>query len=133
MPPMEVGYRSVENRVSVPDLHATLLHLLGLDHDRLTYSHHGGDETLTDARVTGAPRGERNPDLIRRDRIHHTAPARDDVTVLSNLSRSKSWVPLAAALCRPVSTGSRVEKQRALASEDARQWHLKPSLDISGA
>ena len=50
----EVGYRSVENRVSVPDLHATLLHLLGLDHDRLTYSHHGGDETLTDARVTGA-------------------------------------------------------------------------------
>jgi hypothetical protein len=50
----EVGYRSIENRVSVPDLHATLLHQLGLDHDRLTYLHHGSDETLTDSRVTEA-------------------------------------------------------------------------------
>ena len=50
----DVGYRSVENRVSVPDLHATLLHQLGIDHNRLTYSHHGSDETLTDARVTEA-------------------------------------------------------------------------------
>ena len=33
------------DRVSVPDLHATLLHQLGLDHDRLTYPHHGRDET----------------------------------------------------------------------------------------
>ncbi len=50
----DVGYRSVENRVTVPDLHATLLYQLGLDHHRLTYHHHGSDETLTDARVTGA-------------------------------------------------------------------------------
>jgi len=50
----EVGYRSVEHRVTVPDLHATILHQLGLDHDRLTYRHHGSDETLTDARVTRA-------------------------------------------------------------------------------
>jgi uncharacterized protein (DUF1501 family) len=50
----EVGYRAAEGRVSVPDLHATLLHQLGLDHDRLTYRHHGGDETLTDSRVTKA-------------------------------------------------------------------------------
>jgi hypothetical protein len=50
----EVGYRSVEGRVSVPDLHATLLHQLGLDHNRLTYLHHGQPETLTDARVSGA-------------------------------------------------------------------------------
>ena len=50
----EVGYRSVENRMSVPDLHATLLHQLGIDHNRLTYSHHGSDETLTDSRVTEA-------------------------------------------------------------------------------
>jgi len=40
--------------VSVPDLHATLLHQLGLDHERLTYRHHGSDESLTDARVTRA-------------------------------------------------------------------------------
>ena len=50
----EVGYKSVEGRVSVQDLHATLLHQLGLDHTRLSYRHHGSDETLTDARVTNA-------------------------------------------------------------------------------
>jgi len=50
----EVGYRSVEDRVGVHDLHATLLHQLGLDHFRLTYRHNGSDESLTDARVTNA-------------------------------------------------------------------------------
>ncbi len=50
----DVGYKSVEGRVTVPDLHATLLHQLGLDHRRLTYHHHGSDETLSDARVSNA-------------------------------------------------------------------------------
>ena len=50
----EVGYRAAEGRVSVQDLHATLLHQLGLDHTKLSYRHHGSDETLTDARVTRA-------------------------------------------------------------------------------
>lgn len=50
----EVGYKSVENRVSVHDLHATILHQLGLDHERLTFHHHGRDETLTDAPVSNA-------------------------------------------------------------------------------
>jgi uncharacterized protein (DUF1501 family) len=50
----EVGYRAAEQRVSVHDLHATILHQLGLDHDKLSYPHHGSDETLTDARVTEA-------------------------------------------------------------------------------
>ncbi len=50
----EIGYKAAEQTVSVADLHATLLHQLGLDHNRLTYTHHGGDETLTDARVSGA-------------------------------------------------------------------------------
>ncbi len=50
----EVGYASVDNRVTVPDLHATVLQQLGLDHVRLTYRHHGSDESLTDARVTRA-------------------------------------------------------------------------------
>ena len=50
----EVGYRASVDRVSVPDLHATILHQLGIDHNRLTYRHHGRDETLTDASVTGA-------------------------------------------------------------------------------
>ena len=49
-----LGYKAVENRVSVSDLHATLLHQLGLDHDKLIYKHSGRDETLTDSPVTGA-------------------------------------------------------------------------------
>ena len=48
------AYAATENRVGVPDLMATVLHQLGLDHKRLTYNVHGIDETLTDARVNGA-------------------------------------------------------------------------------
>ena len=50
----EVGYKAVESRVSVPDLHATILNQLGLNHTRLSYRHHGSDESLTDARVSKA-------------------------------------------------------------------------------
>jgi Protein of unknown function (DUF1501) len=42
------GYKAVENRVGVNDLHATILHLLGLDHTRLTYRFNGRDFRLTD-------------------------------------------------------------------------------------
>ena len=44
----ELGYHAVENRVMVADLHATILHQLGLDHKRVTYNVHGRDERLTD-------------------------------------------------------------------------------------
>lgn len=44
----EIGYKAVKNRVSVNDLHATLLHLLGLNHERLTYLHNGRSYRLTD-------------------------------------------------------------------------------------
>ncbi len=44
----ETGARAVENRVHVHDLHATILHLLGLDHERLTYRYSGRDFRLTD-------------------------------------------------------------------------------------
>jgi hypothetical protein len=44
----EIGYRAAVDRVSVHDLHATLLHLLGLDHQRLTYFHNGRNFRLTD-------------------------------------------------------------------------------------
>jgi hypothetical protein len=43
-----VGLRAAENKVHIHDLHATLLHLLGIDHERLTYLHNGRDERLTD-------------------------------------------------------------------------------------
>ncbi|MFM1769200.1 MAG: hypothetical protein RJA22_1729 [Verrucomicrobiota bacterium] len=44
----EFGFRAVEDRASVHDLHATMLHLLGFDHERLTYRHAGRDFRLTD-------------------------------------------------------------------------------------
>lgn len=44
----DFGYKAVENRVSVHDLQATILHLLGLDHTRLTYRFNGRDFRLTD-------------------------------------------------------------------------------------
>lgn len=50
----DFGYRSVEKVVRVPELHATLLHALGLDHARLSYPHEGRDDTLTDVLVTNA-------------------------------------------------------------------------------
>jgi len=44
----ELGMKSVENPVHVHDLHATMLHLLGLDHEKLTYRYAGRDFRLTD-------------------------------------------------------------------------------------
>ena len=44
----EFGYHAVENRMHLHDLHATILHLLGLDHARLTYRYGGRDFRLTD-------------------------------------------------------------------------------------
>jgi len=44
----EFGWDAIENRVHVHDLHATILHLLGLDHERLTYHFAGRDYRLTD-------------------------------------------------------------------------------------
>jgi len=44
----EFGFKAVENRVSIHDLHATILHCLGIDHERLTYRYAGRDFRLTD-------------------------------------------------------------------------------------
>jgi hypothetical protein len=44
----EFGYYAVENKVHMHDLHATMLHLLGIDHLRLTYRYSGRDMRLTD-------------------------------------------------------------------------------------
>lgn len=43
----ELGFAAVENKVSVPDWHATILHLLGMHHERLFYEQHGLKERLT--------------------------------------------------------------------------------------
>jgi len=44
----DYGYRAIENVVDVHDLHATILHLLGIDHEQLTYRYSGRDYRLTD-------------------------------------------------------------------------------------
>ena len=50
----DFGHRITESRVGCPDLHATLLHQLGLDHTELYFRHGGREERLTDPEVTGA-------------------------------------------------------------------------------
>jgi hypothetical protein len=44
----EFGFQAVENKVHVHDLQATIMHLLGFDHEKLTYRHAGRDFRLTD-------------------------------------------------------------------------------------
>ena len=44
----DYGYYAVENRMHIHDMHATVLHLLGFDHERLTYFHGGRNHRLTD-------------------------------------------------------------------------------------
>jgi hypothetical protein len=44
----EIGYKAAVDPVTVHDLHATMLHLLGIDHLRLTHRHNGREYRLTD-------------------------------------------------------------------------------------
>lgn len=44
----ELGYFVGENKVTIPDFHATILHLLGIDHEKLTFYHNGINRRLTD-------------------------------------------------------------------------------------
>jgi hypothetical protein len=44
----EIGLNAIEDRAHVNDVHATILHLMGLDHKKLTHLHNGRDERLTD-------------------------------------------------------------------------------------
>jgi len=44
----EIGYFTAEKEVTIPDFHATILHLLGIDHEKLTFYHNGINRRLTD-------------------------------------------------------------------------------------
>ncbi len=46
----DYGYQTVEGKITIPDWHATILHLLGMDHRKLTYQHAGRDFRLTDVK-----------------------------------------------------------------------------------
>jgi uncharacterized protein (DUF1501 family) len=54
----EYGYRVVQNKLTVHDVHANMLHLLGMDHKRLTYRYGGRDVRLTDVH------GELVPEIL---------------------------------------------------------------------
>jgi hypothetical protein len=43
----DIGWKTAENPVDVHDFHATILHLLGIDHERLTFYHNGIQRRLT--------------------------------------------------------------------------------------
>ena len=51
----EYGYKAIENKLEIHDLHATMLHLLGMDHTELTYRYNGRDMRLTDVHGTLIP------------------------------------------------------------------------------
>jgi uncharacterized protein (DUF1501 family) len=53
----EFGYKAVEILVSVHDFHATVLHLLGLDHERLVFDHHGLKERLSGVEPANVVKG----------------------------------------------------------------------------
>ncbi|HVU89745.1 MAG TPA: DUF1501 domain-containing protein, partial [Pirellulales bacterium] len=44
----DFGFAAAENKAHVHDIHATILHLMGLDHERLTYFHNSREMRLTD-------------------------------------------------------------------------------------
>ena len=44
----DFGYKVIENKLEIHDLHATLLHLLGINHEKLTFRFSGRDMRLTD-------------------------------------------------------------------------------------
>jgi len=51
----DFGYKAEQQPVSAHDLHATMLHLLGMDHKKLTYRYNGRDMRLTDVEGTLIP------------------------------------------------------------------------------
>lgn len=51
----EFGYKALEQPISIHDLHATMLHLLGMDHKKLTFRFNGRDMRLTDVYGTPIP------------------------------------------------------------------------------
>ncbi len=66
----EFGWYAVENKVHLHDLHATILHLMGLDHERLTYRYGGRDYRLTDVHGTVVEQiynGDPEPSLSAKD------------------------------------------------------------------
>ena len=61
----EIGFRAEEHPVPIHDFHATLMHLLGIDHERLTYYHNGLQQRLTGVHGSVIRDVLRNPDAYK--------------------------------------------------------------------
>ena len=77
------GYQAVENVVDVHDFHATILHLLGLNHETLTYYHNGTQRRLTDVHghvirdvLTSYPGSSWRAGHARRWEVSHQSPGK---------------------------------------------------------
>ena len=64
----DIGYHAVEDRMHIHDFHATVLHLLGLDHEQLTYRYSGRDFRLDGCGRRGSEKDHR----VRREENHGT-------------------------------------------------------------
>ena len=72
----EFGFKAIENPLHVHDLHATMLHLLGFDHEKLTYRYAGRDFRLTDRPRPGRARRVG----LNQRRAERTAPTTESTT-----------------------------------------------------
>ena len=84
----EFGFQAVDNVVTVHDFHATILHLLGLDHQRLTFYHNGIERRLTD--VHGAV-NSRGACVIAGNR-HHDLPLNQQQIPLADASHGSMFL-----------------------------------------
>ena len=116
----EIGYKAAVNPVTVHDLHATMLHLLGLDHKRLTYAHNGRRFRLTDV----AGRSPAHPFDVKRFRAGATTiPGR--LMLLSQCRHRKS---LCCFILRNAVASKRGTFSTRLASRGQVPWFEGPFL-----
>ena len=101
----ELGYNAVEDKVHVNDLHATMLHLLGIDHKQLTYRFQGRDFRLTDV----AGRSIRPILRLSRSGRAFRIPGLDSHTTTPQPARSLVMDPFRF---RPIVTGLRTASPR---------------------
>ena len=105
----DFGFNVVENPVHVHDLHATILHLLGLDHERLTFRYQGRDFRLTDVhgKVVREVAGLTRHRELKRE-ASSAAPRRRDVRsrFISASNRLPPCLPCRLAYPSSVSTAA---------------------------
>jgi len=102
-PTDEFGYKAVEQKVHVNDLHATLLHLFGLDHERLTYRFNGRDFRLTGCRRQPHTRADCMNDAIPTGAAAYVEglERRDVAQIASTVADAVAWSLPRRTLAKP--------------------------------